>query len=80
MQFNKTKERRVELCYFRSLFKLEDKYPLFRDLNKWVIKPAVKEINNSSNLDVYYNTIKKGRTVIALQFDFDEKSQLQFEL
>lgn len=74
MQFRSTRERRINLSDFKSLFNLEDKYPLFRDLNKWVIKPAIKEINESSNLIVYYSTIKIGRSVIALQFDFQEKS------
>ena len=76
MQFNATKDRRINLIDFKSLFNLEKKYPLFRDLNKWVIKPAVKEINKSSNLVVYYSTIKKGKNVIALQFDFQESKQL----
>ena len=76
MQFNATKDRRINLIDFKSLFNLENKYPLFRDLNKWVIKPAVKEINKSSNLVVYYSTIKKGKNVIALQFDFQESKQL----
>lgn len=79
MQFNATKERKINLIDFKSLFNLKDKYLLFRDLNKRVIKPAVKEINQSSNLTVYYETIKQGRTVIALQFDFEEKKQTSFQ-
>ncbi len=76
MQFNATKDRRINLTDFKSLLNLKDKYPLFRDLNKWVIKPAIKEINASSNLVVYYNTVKEGRNVVALQFDFQENKQL----
>lgn len=76
MQFNATKKRLISLGEFRKLFQLEDKYPLFKDLNKWVIKPAVKEINDSSNLIVYYSTKKKGKHVIALEFDFVEDNQL----
>jgi plasmid replication initiation protein len=76
MQFNATKDRKINLNDFKSLFNLENKYPLFRDLNKWVIKPAVKEINSSSNLVVYYSTVKKGRHVVALQFDFQESKQM----
>jgi plasmid replication initiation protein len=79
MQFNVTRDRKITLADFKSLFNLEDKYPLFRDLNKRVIKPAVKEINESSNLVVYYTTIKKGRNVVALQFDFQENDQLKIK-
>lgn len=74
MQFNATKDRIINLEDFKSLFNLKDKYSLFRDLNKRVIKPAVKEINNFSNLAVYYSTVKNGRNVIALQFDFQENN------
>jgi plasmid replication initiation protein len=73
MQFNATKERKIRLIDFKLLFNLGDKYTLFRDLNKRVIKPAVREINRSSNLIVNYSTIKKGRNVAALRFDFREK-------
>ena len=78
MQFNSTKQRSISVDDFKSLFQLNDKYPLFRDLNKRVIKPAVKEINSSSNLEVFYSTRKQGRKVVELQFDFQEKNQLQF--
>lgn len=80
MQFNSTQQRYISLDDFRKLFQLEDKYTLFRDLNKWVIKPAVKEINESSNLIVYYSTRKKGRNVVALEFDFVENDQLSMNL
>ncbi len=79
MRFNQTNERWIKLSDFKSLLQLEDKYPLFRDLNKRVIKPAIKEINQSSNLEVFYSTKKQGRRVIGLQFDFQEKQQTQFK-
>lgn len=79
MRFNQTHERWIKLGDFKSLLQLEDKYPLFRDLNKRVIKPAIKEINQSSNLEVFYSTKKQGRRVIGLQFDFQEKQQTQFK-
>lgn len=79
MRFNSTNQRWINLSDFRSLFQLEDKYILFRDLNKRVIKPAIKEINSSSNLEVTYSTKKKGKSVVSLYFDFQEKKQTQFE-
>lgn len=79
MQFNSTKQRSISVSDFRSLLKLENKYPLFRDLNKWVIKPAVKEINASSDLDVFYSTRKQGKNIAELQFDLQEKKQKHFD-
>jgi plasmid replication initiation protein len=79
MRFNKTNVRWINLEDFKSLLQLEDKYPLFRDLNKRVIKPSIKEINAHSSLQVYFSTEKKGRRVSRLYFDFEEKKQTQFE-
>lgn len=79
MRFNQTHERWIKLEDFKSLLQLQDKYQLFRDLNKRVIKPAIKEINQSSNLEVFYSTKKQGRKVVGLQFDFQEKKQTQFK-
>lgn len=79
MRFNQTHERWIKLEDFKSLLQLENKYQLFRDLNKRVIKPAIKEINQSSNLEVFYSTKKQGRKVVGLQFDFQEKKQTQFK-
>ncbi len=44
------------------------KYPAFRDFNKWVIKKSVEEINEKTDLKVKYETVTKGRRVIALRF------------
>lgn len=79
MQFNSTKQRSIFVTDFRVLFQLEDKYSSFRDLNKWVIKPALKEINYSSNLEVFYSTRKQGKNIVELFFDFQEKQQAQFD-
>lgn len=78
MQFNSTKQRSITVKDFRSYFQLTEKYPLFRELNRRVLKPALAEINAHSNLDVYCYTEKKGKTIVTLVFDFQEKKQSQF--
>ena len=77
MQFNSTKERTISLDDFRSLFKINDKYLKFKDLNRDVIKPSIKEINNVSDLVVYCAPIKKGRNIVALVFDFKQNNQMK---
>ena len=79
IQFNSTKQRSITVKDFRSYLILTDKYPLFRELNRRVIKPALKEINAHSNLDVSCYTEKQGKNIVALIFDFEEKRQSQFE-
>ncbi|WP_080985108.1 replication initiation protein [Photorhabdus sp. RM126S] len=48
-----------------------------KDLNKLLLKPAIKELNQKSNLIVFVNTVKNSRNVIALHFNFKEDSQIK---
>ena len=43
------------------MFELQNKYPVWADLKRWVIDQAVKEINEFSPLSVTYETKKTGR-------------------
>jgi len=45
-----------------------DRYPLFKDLNKRVIKPAIKDIKSRTNLDISAEFKREGRKVVAIQF------------
>ncbi len=80
MKFNSTGERIISLNDFKSALGLSSKYPLFKDLNKWVIKPAVNELNQRSDLIIKFETIKKGRTVTALSFAFKQNKQMKLDV
>lgn len=55
---------------FRSLVGVPDgKYPTFKELNKFVIKKSVDEINKKSNINVNCSFIKSGRSVSGLKFN-----------
>lgn len=73
MKFISSGERTIYIDDFKSSLGISDKYKLFKDLNKWVIKPAVIELNQKSDLFITYETIKKGRYVSALSFQFKQK-------
>jgi len=62
------KQRKITILNFKKWLFLENKYPEYRDLNKRVIKPSLQEINEKSDLNVTYETIKQGRKIIALNF------------
>jgi len=54
---------------FRELMGLEDnEYPQFKDLNKWIIKVAVKEINAITDFLVEVEYQRRSRKVIAVKF------------
>lgn len=59
----------LEMPIFRKLMGVEDnKYEMFRDLNKRVIKPAVREVNNYSPIYVESEIRRNGKKVIAIRF------------
>lgn len=52
----------------------QDKYAVFRDLNRRVIKPAIKEVNNHSPIHVEVELKKSGRAVTAIRFQITRRS------
>jgi plasmid replication initiation protein len=60
---------------FRTVFDLGNKYDRFSYLNQRVLTPSVKELNQKSDWDITLNTIKKGRAVYMLHFEFTRKAQ-----
>lgn len=80
MRFNSTGERRIYVDDFKSALGISDKYQQFKELNKFVIKAAVKELNDRSDLIISYKTMKKGRNVTALEFTFKQNQQLKMKM
>jgi hypothetical protein len=67
-----------ELDLFRRLMGVNDSayYEVFKHLNAKVIKPAVQEINKTSNILLTPETRKMGRSVSHIRFRIRENPQL----
>ena len=78
MRFNDTNIRKISIKDFKSALGISDKYEQYKDLNKWVIEPALKEL--SRKLDIEVTTFKTGRKITALYFVFSDKKEVQHEL
>ncbi|KOC49518.1 hypothetical protein ADU88_05620 [Clostridium botulinum] len=46
----------------------ENKYPKYKNFNQRVLSPAVKELNETGNMEVVATEIKSGRKVSKIQF------------
>lgn len=79
MQFKSTGERVIFVDDFKSVLGISNKYPTYKALNQWVIKPSLRELRKS-NLDIEFTPIKKGRKIEALGFRFKEKEQLSLPI
>ena len=56
-----------------NIINSKDKYPLFKDMQKYIIKPAIEEINKQTNLNVSYLKHTKNRKVTHLEFIIKDK-------
>jgi plasmid replication initiation protein len=79
MQWQGVGKREVSLDWLRDTFQLGDKYPAMKDLKKWVIEPAVSQINEHSDLSASYTQRKTGRNVTHLTFTFAPKEEAKPE-
>lgn len=79
MKFSSTGQRVIYLDDFKDSLGISGKYPTFKALNRDVVKPAIKELNDRSDLVVTCETVKKGRSVVALSFEFKQNPQPQLD-
>ena len=75
MQWRNTGKREIEIEWLKQQFQIEDKYASIKDLKKYVIDPAIKDINTHSNFQVSWTQRKTGRKVTHLIFEFSEKTE-----
>ena len=67
----------IPLETFRELMGVEaDEYTTFKSLNQWVIKPAMKEINDLTNYHVEVEQKRLGRRIGELKFRITKVKQL----
>lgn len=73
-QYEAIGKRKLRIEEMKKMFEVTDKYRAFGDFFRWVVKPAVKEINRYTDLLVTdVQKIKEGRSVTALCFHFRAK-------
>jgi len=60
----------------KERLELQDQYSRFFDLKKRIIDPAIIEINNSTNLVISWDTVKRGRVITGLTFSIKEKKKV----
>lgn len=73
-EYQKTK--RFEVEQLKELL-FATNYTNFFDFNKRCLSPAIKEINEYTELNVKYDVIKQGRKVISVKFIIDKKKMVE---
>jgi len=77
MQWDSQGQREIEIEQLREWLQLEGRYPSIKDFKKWVLDPAVAQINEHSPLQVAWAQRKTGRRVSHLLFTFSPKKPVK---
>lgn len=72
-QWRDAGKREISVDWLRTSLQLENRYARIPDLKRWVIQPAVDQINEHSPLWCKWDQRKTGRRVSHLVFTFGEK-------
>ena len=73
MQWRSTGKREVEIAWLKQQFQIEQEYQRMYDLKKYVLEPAISNINTHSDIHVSWTQRKTGRNVTHLIFTFAAK-------
>ena len=69
-QYKDNQKRTISVNDFRYMLDLGNKYATIKDLKKYIITPALDEINRLSNLTVKFSQTKHGREITNFVFDY----------
>lgn len=75
-QFGATGHRNIQLQELRQNFGLNEKYPLFADFDRFVIQPAMREINDKTEFTLDITPVKIGRSVKSLDIAITPNSHI----
>ncbi|MEJ2326266.1 MAG: RepB family plasmid replication initiator protein [Chromatiaceae bacterium] len=77
VQWQTQGEREVTVDWLRDRFQLADAYPSTYELQRRVIRPAVEQVTEHTNIPVTYAPRQVGRSIVAFQFRFTLKASQQ---
>jgi plasmid replication initiation protein len=79
-QFHKLGQRECTLEQLRQMLDLGEKYPNVKDLRRWVLDPALKELNAGTDLAVVMEPRRIGRKIIGFSFTIAKTDQMTLGL
>lgn len=81
MQFRDTGWRQMGVDDFAKAMDAKPSYlKNFKELRRWVIEPAVRELTNKDGWLIDWKPIKAGRKVTALRFEFRRNPQARLDI
>lgn len=63
----------ISIRELREMTDIVNEYKLFADLEKWILKKPLEEINTHTSFNVTYEKVKKGRSIVSIVFHITKK-------
>ncbi|MDT2732801.1 RepB family plasmid replication initiator protein [Streptococcus parauberis] len=63
----------ISIRELREMTDIVNEYKLFADLEKWILKKPLEEINTHTSFNVTYEKVKKGRSIDSIVFHIEKK-------
>uniref|UniRef100_UPI0034DCDA77 RepB family plasmid replication initiator protein n=1 Tax=Lactococcus sp. TaxID=44273 RepID=UPI0034DCDA77 len=63
----------ISMRELREMTDTVNEYKLFADLEKWILKKPLEEINDHTSFTVTYDKVKKGRSIDSIVFHITKK-------
>ncbi|NWO06845.1 MAG: replication initiation protein, partial [Alteromonadaceae bacterium] len=74
-QWKNKQKIRLELAWIREKLELQGKYEQPRDMRRFIIEPALKQINAGTPLNLSFEMIKTGRKVTHIELNVHDTKQ-----
>jgi plasmid replication initiation protein len=75
-QYRSLKSRIISVLDLRIALQLDDKFIIWADLSRYIIKPSIEEINGKSDLKIAYKPLRKGRSIDSIEFFIEVDRQV----
>ena len=66
-------EREFEVDEFREIFQIENRHTKVFDLKRYVVLPAIRDVNKNTDLKIEFRQVKNGRVITHFQFVITKK-------
>jgi plasmid replication initiation protein len=66
----------ISIRELREMTDIVNEYKLFADLEKWILKKPLEEINDHTSFTVTYDKVKKGRSIDSIVFHITKKRRV----
>lgn len=78
IRYKKVKIPKMTIKEIREITNTQENYKAIKDFKKYVLDTACKEINEKTDISLFYETSKIGRNIAFIDFFIEQKKEYEF--